>query len=251
MNIRYRLCSAKISCIVVWVALLLISTSSVNAEIADIGLNFTLMSPQGNFGDTVDRNGYGVSFEGVYYPPVSPIGFGLELGFINYGSEDRKEPLSSTIPDLRVRVDNDNNIFAGNILFRYKTEVPVIRPYIDGIVGIKYLYTRTSVSSDPNGVRVLSSNNYDDIAFSYGVGGGFMVPLYRYQNIAKQKGSVEFFLDFKVRYMIGEEADYLKEGSIIRSGGDVSYDVFRSKTDMLLFHLGIAISFSQKPAPNN
>ncbi|MFC1693782.1 hypothetical protein ACFL1R_09785 [Candidatus Latescibacterota bacterium] len=244
MNKLFHLYRTELSYIAVCAVFLLITTSSVNAEIADIGLNFTLMSPQGEFGDTVDRNGYGVSFEGVYHPSVFPIGIGLELGFINYGKEDRKEPLTSTIPDMRVRVDNDNNILAGNILFRYKPEVSVIRPYIDGIIGIKYLYTSTYVRGD-HGESFLSSNNYDDIAFSYGVGGGFMLPVYRLGKSVKQKGNVEFFLDFKVRYMIGEEADYLKEGSIIRSGSDVSYDIYRSKTDMLLFHLGVAISFSQ------
>ncbi len=45
--------------------------------------------------------------------------------------------------------------------------------------------------------------------------------MYRLEKSVKQNGNVEFFLDFKVRYTIGEEADYLKEGSIIRSGGDV------------------------------
>jgi len=41
----------------------------------------------------------------------------------------------------------------------------------------------------------------------------------------------------------GSEADYLRKGSIIREGGDVIYDVKSSRTDLMLYQIGVAVSF--------
>ncbi|HDP99988.1 MAG TPA: hypothetical protein ENN22_12500 [bacterium] len=47
-------------------------------------------------------------------------------------------------------------------------------------------------------------------------------------------------LDLKVRYMFGGEAEYLKEGSInIDQNNNVIYDVSKSDTDFISFHLGV------------
>lgn len=50
-------------------------------------------------------------------------------------------------------------------------------------------------------------------------------------------------LDLRCRYIDGGEAEYLKKGSIRRVDGKTSYDVMKSRTDMLLFTLGLVLSF--------
>jgi hypothetical protein len=53
--------------------------------------------------------------------------------------------------------------------------------------------------------------------------------------------SLQIFFD--VRYMRGGEADYLKEGSITVDDGRVHYDVLHSRTDMVLFRIGVSLAF--------
>jgi hypothetical protein len=52
------------------------------------------------------------------------------------------------------------------------------------------------------------------------------------------------YLDLKARYLFGSEAEYLKEGSVIVENGRVTYDVSRSKTDLLQIHLGVMAYFT-------
>ena len=51
------------------------------------------------------------------------------------------------------------------------------------------------------------------------------------------------FIDLRIRYMKGGEAEYLKEGSIRRENGKVAYDVEQSKTDLLTFQIGAVLTF--------
>lgn len=54
----------------------------------------------------------------------------------------------------------------------------------------------------------------------------------------------DIFLNIKVNYLYGSEAEYLKEGSIRNLGkGKVACDVLKSKTDLLGIHLGIIMEF--------
>jgi hypothetical protein len=72
-----------------------------NSFAQSAGINFTLAFPQGEFKDNVDRLGYGGSLQFLFFDPQPglPVSFGLNLGYLNYGSESRREPFSSTIPD--------------------------------------------------------------------------------------------------------------------------------------------------------
>jgi len=46
-----------------------------------------------------------------------------------------------------------------------------------------------------------------------------------------------------MRYIIGGEAEYLKKGSIRRENSKVSYDIIKSKTDLLTAQIGVALEF--------
>jgi len=51
-------------------------------------------------------------------------------------------------------------------------------------------------------------------------------------------------VDFGIRSMKGGEAEYLKEGSITEdANGNFVYDVQRSTTDLLTWHLGVVFTF--------
>jgi hypothetical protein len=53
----------------------------------------------------------------------------------------------------------------------------------------------------------------------------------------------EVLIDFRIRYLFGGEATYLKEGSITVSDGAVEIDARRSRTDLLTYQLGVSFNF--------
>ncbi|MDO8550105.1 MAG: hypothetical protein Q7S39_08160 [Ignavibacteria bacterium] len=57
------------------------------------------------------------------------------------------------------------------------------------------------------------------------------------ENVGDDVGSL--YLDFKARYLFGSEAEYMKEGFVKLGNGRVTYDVSKSKTNLLQIHLGI------------
>lgn len=207
------------------------------------GLAFSGAIPAGEFKDEVDDGGFGICLDGVWSPQAQPFGLGLSFEFLVYGDQTRREPLSSTIPDIQVDVTTTNNIVQSHLFFRIGYRHGGLRPYADALVGFKYLYTRTSIDNiyDSGGDRVeIGSTNFDDWALSYGVRGGTMIRMF--DGIARKKG-YNIFIDLRAGYLLGGEAEYLKEGSIAREGTDVTYDISRSKTDLVTIHVGAAVDF--------
>ena len=208
----------------------------------DAGVNIGIAVPQGEFRDTIDRNGFSFSGTGLIRPGLVPVKFGIELGYINYGSEKRREPFSYTIPDVRVRVERTNNIFLGHMLVRLQQDAGTISPYLDGLVGFNYLWTTTKIRDADNFEEITSSKNLDDIAFSYGLGGGIMFNVYEARTPVTDIGKI--YIDLKVRYLYGGEAEYLKEGAVsIDEYANVSYDISKSTTDLMLYQIGVVFSF--------
>jgi len=215
--------------------------TSAYAESFDVSAGFAIAAPQGDHADFIDRNAYGVSIEGLYKPTSFPFSIGAEVTFMNYGSEERTEPLSSTIPDLRVRVENDNNFVSGNFLMRIRPYEGAVSPYFDALVGFKYIFTSTEIVS--NQEVIATDTNFDDITGEYGIGAGVNIRLFTFEKPVGGTLPATLFLDFKARYIKGGEAEYLKEGSIIRSGTEVEYETYQSETDMLMYVIGLNLRF--------
>src|SRR5690554_621631 len=205
------------------------------------GLNFTLAFPQGEFKENIDRLGFGGSLQFLFFDPTPelPVSYGINLGYINYGSESRREPFSHTIPDVTVDVDRTNNLVNFHLLFQIIPATGSFRPYAEGLFGGSYLYTETSIKSR-DVEEVASSTNFDDFAWSYGAGAGFLILLS--DNVSEGIGSL--YLNLKARYIFGSEAEYLKEGSVRIENSRVHYDVSKSKTDLLQIHLGVTAYFN-------
>ena len=206
-------------------------------------VSFLLGVPQGEFRDNVDNIGFGIDVFGGLGVGRSPVVIGLDLGFLIYGRERRSEPFSNTIPDVTVDVETTNNIFQSHLVLRLQPPSGAVRPYLDGLFGFKYLFTQTSIESERFGDNepIASSTNFDDFALSYGVGGGVHIRLYRPQGEENEVESVA--LKLGVQYLLGNEAEYLQEGSIRRVNGSIDFDVERSRTTFLEPYLGVALRF--------
>lgn len=209
------------------------------------GLYFSLAFPMGEFKENVKQTGVGLTGEFFFLTPKRklPVGLGLNLGYYVYGIEKRSEPWSSTIPDVRVDIERTNNLTNFHLVFLIAPEYGKFRPYLEGLFGGSYFFTKSSVKSRYNEEVIAEDVNFDDWAWSYGVGGGLTYLVSGDPNINNDA----IFIDLKVRYLLGSEAEYLKKGSIRIESGRLYYDVNKSKTDLLSAHLGVRIFFNWFP----
>lgn len=213
-------------------------------------LDFSLGAPQSEFNDQLNRLGVGLNFSGGYQFRETPFMIGLDLGFMNFGVEKREEPLSSTIPDLRVRVENSYNLGTGNIFVRFLAPDTVIRPYMDGLLGFNYFYTETVIKERGfgNDEPILRDTNFEDIALNYGFGGGLRIRIFDGSEADRDSegfvpGVRSAHINLSGRYLFGREAEYLKKGSIRRENGEAFYDIQKSRTDLLYFKVGLGVVF--------
>jgi hypothetical protein len=213
------------------------------AEKFDASLRFALGFPQGEFRDSLDRTGLGMDMSFAYLWPGTSVSTGVSFGFLIMGSESRDEPLSPTIPDLVVRVTTTNAILLSHAFIRLQPRSGAVRPYVEGLAGLHYLFTTTSLRGGDDGGEALSSTNFDDLAFSYGLGGGAKLALLRIERRERPDRIMTLDLDVGLRWLRGGQADYLKKGSVHRENGVVTYDVSTSRTDLCQAGVGLSFSF--------
>ncbi len=221
-----------------------------------VGVDFLVGFPQGDFRDNVRQNGIGVSGLFLYHLiPSAPLHAGMSMGFVEYGRERRREPFSQTIPDVEVDVITANDILLWHGIVRIQSSEGKFRPYTSVLLGGSYLSTTTTIQSTDftdEEDEIARDTNFDDFVFSYGITGGLQIRLGKWQgsdmsdfrgNRPDTQGSLEFLLDISGRYIQGNRAEYLKEGSIQRSDGEITFDVSSSRTDLLLFQVGVVFRF--------
>ena len=121
----------------------------------------------------------------------------------------------------------------GHLLVRLQPVKEGIRPYVDGLIGVTYLWTETGIYSRDMS-RVTSSVNFDDSALSFGAGAGVMIPLLR-------KPTFGLLFDAGARILFGGRADYLPKGGLARENGDVVANYVTSRTDLVTARIGIAL----------
>lgn len=216
------------------------------------GVSFFMGFPRNEFDSNVESNGYGVNLHFGYTIPQTPVTFGLDGGFLIYGHETRREPFSLTIPDVTVKVETSNNIVPLHLFMRVSPPLGPFVPYLEGLVGLNYLYTETSIKDedDPGNDEIASSKNFEDTAFSYGGGVGMLLRVYGAKHQARRLDSSDkdaklhsVYINLTLRYMKGGEAEYLKKGGREIVDGRVIFDVLQSNTDMLMAKIGIELAF--------
>ncbi len=258
MQLKYRGAtrSACFSALIVLVSLALATpVKAQDEEVVDVppvvitGIGILGGFPTGEFGENVKNPGIGLSGFVGYMIPRTPAVIGLDLGYLIYGHERRTEQFSLTIPDVHVDVVTENNIFSMNAFLRLQTKTDPLRFYVEGVVGFHYLFTSTSIEnvdrSPFSGEDIVSSTNLDDFAFTKGVGGGLLIELWRGgEDRTPQNRSLRTVsLDFRMRYLDGSQADYLKRGDIVRRSGTAELNITKSTTDLITAHIGIALDF--------
>ncbi|MBO6574321.1 MAG: outer membrane beta-barrel protein [Rhodothermales bacterium] len=234
-DIRYNLLIAGL-------AIALMAPISASAQSGtEFGVDLALAVPQGAFQQNVDQTGFGINLHGGTHLFRSPLFVGIDAGIHVYGSENRYVPLSMTIPDIEARVHTTNNLAQVHGMLRLQPITGKVRPYVDGLYGVKYLYTRTSLTNEFD-EEVVGSTNFDDYTVSYGVGAGLDVQVWQ-GAMGDDDRPGRVYLTFGARYLLGGEAEYLREGDIERELGSYSFNTTRSTVDIVQPRFGVTIAF--------
>ena len=193
-----------------------------------LGINFALMVPQGDFERALGTNNYGVGIHSMVAIGSSPFWVGVDVLGVWYGFVVQQQPLSTTIPNVFLKVTTQDSIIGVHGLVRVLPREGVLRPYAEAVVGTKRFVTQTFVASSRE--ELASSRNFlSDHIRSYGVGAGVQSKLSKFTA-----------LDVGVRYLRGGQATYLK---VRGEGNRVVFDKFTSGTDSLTLQIGVAFKF--------
>jgi opacity protein-like surface antigen len=201
-----------------------------------LGGELMAASPQGEFRDYVN-SGWG---GGIHYLLRADrdgwLALRVDASLLNYGHERQRVPLSSTIGG-RIAVDlvTDNNIAFIGAGPQIGLPTGTFRPYVNGFVGVSYIFTESSVRGSSSGESFASSTNYDDASFAYGGGAGLYIPVAR-------RGRNPVSIDLGAQYRHNGQADYLVEGGITDNpDGSITLDPIRSETNLFSFHVGVSV----------
>ena len=209
--------------------------------------------------DEFDRNtDTGFGFVGSYLYTLNPsrtVGFGLTGSFQTYGGTDREAPLSSTIPDIRVDVETNNNTAFFQGLLQIKAPTGAVQPYAQGTAGFGFFFTTTSLRDPFDGQTILSDTTQSDGTWLWGGGGGMLIRVYQgeprttlsaYERVGvTAREPVRAYIDLGARWLKGGEVEYLKEGSLLTDQGEFDIDprLARSDIEIIQVQVGLTVEF--------
>lgn len=187
--------------------------------------------PTGDFASYVNQ-GFGV--DGFARWKVDRRGIfslGAEGGWMQYGRETMRVPLSSTVGRINVDVTTSNNIVFLGAGPQLTVPSGPVRPYVSGSVGFSYFFTESSVSgSNSDDYSFAETKNFDDFIFATTGGAGVYIPF----GARREMG-----LDIGVRYHNSGRGQYLREGSIHDRPGQTPLIVpIESRTQLYSWRIG-------------
>jgi len=205
-----------------------------------VGGELMFARPQGEFRDFVDQ-GWGGGLHYIHrLSRDGALAVRVDGSYLNYGHESFRVPLSGTIGGrVNVDVTTTNNIAFLGVGPQIGLPSGALRPYVNGFVGVSYIWTQTSVEGTNNdNDPFASSTNYDDATFAYGGGAGLYIPV--------RRGHTPVSIDAGLTYRRNGQADYLREGGITDNpDGSITLSPIRSDTDLLTFHIGVSVGISR------
>jgi opacity protein-like surface antigen len=213
-------------------------------ETAMLSLSANLTIPTRAFKEAVDNPiggaGVGLGTNLLLNPKgrkgYSPVFFGVDFSYVTFGRDKQESTASS--PPYKTSFNHYSISGMSRVFLTDKTEG--FTPFIDGMLGLKIFNTRTKVDKDLLDIvlnddqpEVIHTTN--DSGLGYGAGIGF----YTRRLKSEGEGSASFI--FRALYLWGDKTSYVKRGSLVVDNGYISYETGYTKTNMILFQLGINI----------
>lgn len=196
---------------------------------------FIQSRPTGAFSDNI---GFGYGGNAAYLFRLDRQGFlslRADAGFVGYGSESKRVPLSPTIGGrITVKVSTNNYIVPVSFGPQLTWPRGRVRPYVNAGLGGQFFFTQSSVDGSNTEGSDFSTTNQHDQTLSWVAGGGVYLP------VATRKIDAE--LDLGVRYFATGHAQYLRPGSIQDlPNSQILITPLESDTHMMLVHLGVKL----------
>ncbi|MCS7019267.1 MAG: hypothetical protein RMJ87_09650 [Cytophagales bacterium] len=221
------------------------SGSRVGSDhVAKIGFGALIGMPVAEFqqvaGDVIPW-GYGINAVFRLTGRSSPFFAGFDFGYMGMG---RTVDAFTGFAGSTNRVIRRNRIITGHVLVRFQPIIGgPIRPYLDGMLGLKYFRTATEIennfrntwSNSNTNRNAVTVPNHEDLALSYGGGIGINIVL-----------GNNVWLDLRSVYLPGTVASYVKRGDVYPDPNDPNRTIVvksRSATHMLNHQVGITFSF--------
>lgn len=199
----------------------------------DVGGQFA--RPVGEFRTQIDRAwGFGAAVR--HYPRwFAPLGLRGDFAFLNYGNENKRVPLSTTLNRVLVDMNTTNNIVVVSGGPELRVTHGPVQPYAYAFAGYSYFFTESSASGDNDGESFASTTNFDDGGLATGWGGGVRIPLhYR---------SVGAAFDAGARLTRNGTRTYLRRGDIIDlPDGTLQFNQRRTVADFWQYHVGMSFA---------
>ncbi|WP_299459470.1 hypothetical protein [uncultured Microscilla sp.] len=231
------------------------------------GINATTGFPLNEFKAQNPGTAFGININ-MFFPhsESSPVFWGVDLNFQGMGAREVSKVVNTDVNGTSVPIDfklaNRNRLFSGHFVIRAKVPTQGVQPYVEGLVGLKYFYTRTFIKEINTGNSAVSEQEMTrnssvggeslqrSIAFSHGLGIG-----------AQMMFSQFFGANIGLRYLWGSPAKYYTKQDIrdfdvaITANNGVGNDEYgavingggigprRSRTDMLVLNVGLIINF--------
>ena len=198
--------------------------------------------PIEEFRDNLENTGVGGGGLAVFKLGDSPLWLGAEASGMAYDSESQilTANIGGFFRDYELRTSS--NIFLAHAVLRIQANWNRgVQPYVDGMIGLKSLFTRTKLIDLFLEEDNVLENNKDqgDVAFSYGIAAGLRLHLFNNSGIA---------INLRCAYLPGTSASYLVRRSDI---GDLviedPIDAFEEKTSptsLLVPQIGISFALT-------
>ena len=194
-----------------------------------------MTQPVGEFRQQVGH-AFGAGFAARYrIPRIPALAVRGDLGFLNYGNERKRVPLSSSLNRVLVEQNTTNNIALLTIGPELAVPRGPIRPYVFGFGGWSHFYTESSARDEDSGHSFASSVNFSDGGGAVGWGGGLRIPLRMRQTAVSIDGGARFTRNWTRSYLRPGDIQDQPDGSLI-------FTERRTTANFWQFHLGASIT---------
>jgi len=197
-----------------------------------LGANFQLGLPQGKFGENINYTGWGFGGNVMWqFKKDVPVYGGIDFSFQNYDFQAITE-VTFDLEEYETKAKN--SIVLSHIQIRYYPEIDFfIHPYVEGMIGVKSLLTRTILTDKTDGANDQINSQFESSDFAWSLGGaiGFEIPL----------SKNHLFLDVRFAYLKGVSGEYYvrkEDDSVFVQPIDV-FEIKNSVTDLLIPQIGV------------
>ena len=193
-----------------------------------------MATPKGAFADTWGRDMF--TFGGVLTLPAGrlPFQWGFDFGYGIMGRKARSITVAE--PDLGAtegRLAVNAKVLGYHPLLRFSPLTGKVRPYVDGLVGLRHFTTQSTITVDGLHEPLSQERLANDLALSAGWAAGLMVGL----------GQVGY-IEARIESINGGKATYVDPATVAMDGqGHVSFNTLKSTTGNVNLLVGIGLRF--------